>query len=240
MSNFHDSADDLLNDEEPFDELDYAAVSKAIRVRRTWKVLADTDSLPNLDRELREEFDAEVLESVRESGWAPFHYDRKTDGIPEPWRCYLLRQSDCRKIAARISQWCDDIKPNNKIPAMLSACGSLVLVTWIPQAGSETDSAFNDEKLKEVNEEHLAATAAAVQNLLLLLTARNFGTYWSSGGLLRNPSVFEKLGIAARERLLGAIFVDYTPDQDGVERIPGKLREQRSPPEKWIREINID
>ncbi len=39
------------------------------------------------------------------------------------------------------------------------------------------------------NVEHIAAAYAAIQNLLLAATARGIRNYWSSGGVLRLPSV---------------------------------------------------
>ena len=226
-----------MNNDAQFTQSDYESVRKSIRSRRTWKVLADPASVSLEDAGDNQQNDDRVRAAIHESGWAPFHYDRKTGGIPEPWRFYFLNQVTCRTIAGNISSWFDDVKPNNKIPAMLSACGSLVLVNWIPQVGRD-DSIKTDEKLRQVNEEHLAATSAAIQNLLLLLTARNFGTYWSSGGLFRLPTMFEKLGIDSNERLLGAIFVDYLPNED-LERIPGKLRDSRSEPNRWLHEIQL-
>jgi nitroreductase len=224
-------------------ERNYAGVSAAIQSRQTWKVLGNPSSPPLFDPEMMTNLDTEVFEAVRLAGLAPFHYDRKQDGVPEPWRFHILRQPTCRSIASQIGSWFNDVKPNNKIPAMLSACGSLVLVNWIPQfptAGEASDSKFDskfDSKQLQVNEEHLAATSAAVQNLLLLLTAKNLGTYWSSGGLFRDPLMFEKIGIDSSERLLAAVFVDYQPSRIDVERIPGKLREFRSDADNWMSEI---
>jgi len=76
-----------------------------------------------------------------------------------------------------------------------------------------------------------------VQNLLLLLTAHGMGTYWSSGAALRGPAMFGYLGIPERERLLGAIFIEYPDandndndddDDDTKQRVQGKLRDMRS------------
>ena len=90
-----------------------------------------------------------------------------------------------------------------------------------------------------VDEEHLAASSAMVQNFLLMLTAHGMGTYWSSGGKLGDPAFFEHVGIHNRgERLLAAVFVEYPETQgDDRERIPGKHRDSRS--DGWIREITV-
>ena len=125
---------------------------------------------------------------------------------------------------------------------MLSACGSLVLVSWLPQFASaapgESAAALAPEKRAQVDREHLAAAAAYVQNLLLLLTAAGLGTYWSSGGQLADHSVFEHMGIPHRGQLIAAVFVDYLNEQaPELERLPGKQRDRRDPQCRWIHEV---
>ena len=216
---------------------EFEQVCKAVKSRRTWKVLGEQSIA--IDAQVIESQDAIVERAIATAGFAPFHYDRDVDSVREPWRCYWLKNEVCRQIAGELPAWVAGIKPNNKMPAMLSACGSLVLVTWLPQfADHGNDDEENSEKQRQVDEEHLAAASAYVQSLLLLLTAAGLGTYWSSGGLMRSPEVFARLGVGSSERLLAAVFVDYLPGQDeGVQRIAGKHHPFRSPAEKWCRAI---
>ena len=179
---------------------------------------------------------------MRCAGWAPFHYDRAHEGIAEPWRAHVLWHEDCRTIAANFHRWFDDVKPSNKLPRMLSTCGALVLVTWIPQFQSVTGahSSETPEKQRQVDEEHLAAASAMVQNLLLLLSADSMGTYWSSGGTFRTSAMFERLEIPAQERLLAAVFVEFPEtNSQPLERIAGKQRANRSKTHQWMREISL-
>ncbi|MEM6654890.1 MAG: nitroreductase, partial [Planctomycetota bacterium] len=75
-------------------------------------------------------------------------------------------------------------------------------------------------------------------NLLLMLTAHGMGTYWSSGGKLREPETMRRLGIADNERLLAAVFVEYPgADPASHDRKPGGLRNTRS--DGWIREASL-
>ncbi|MCH2182726.1 MAG: nitroreductase family protein [Mariniblastus sp.] len=217
----------------------YRVVADVMEQRQTWKVLADPKQPLDLPGDLTDRCNSIVRDAVRHSGWAPFHYARKHQGLVEPWRFHVVHADACRKLAVRIPEWFTDVKPTNKLPAMLAACGALVLVNWLPQ--------FDEQQAKEkqvlVNEEHLAAASAAVQNLLLLLTAAGLGTYWSSGGFFRDPLMASKLGIDPAEKLLAAVFVDYLPGRadPSIERIPGKHRDARSPRTEWMREIeNLD
>lgn len=208
-------------------------VDEVIKSRRTEKVLASDDHRLLLSQSEIEQFDELVFESVDVAGWAPFHYDRKKNGIAEPWRFTLFKSNRCREIADQFYDWFSDTKPNNKLPKMLNACGALVLVTWLPE--TEIDNA----KIRQVNEEHLAAASAATQNLLLALESRNLGTYWSSGGQLGSAEFFQRFEMNPFGRLIAAIFVRYPGmlDDSATEIIIGKNREKRSPWQKWTKVI---
>lgn len=210
-------------------------IEKVIRQRRTRKVLASDGPVELAHVDIRNSNEL-VLSAIAAAGMAPFHYDRKFNKIAEPWRFHVVWHQDCRILARRLFDWFSDIRPNNKLPAMLNACGALVLVTWIPQFDGEE----SDEKKMQINEEHLAATAAAIQNLLLVLTAKGLGNYWSSGGFFRTETMFEKLEMDKQEKLLGAVFVDYGSPESEVEIISGKQRDNRSGSSKWTRVIELD
>lgn len=93
--------------------------------------------------------------------------------------------------------------------------------------------------MSDNNIEHIAATGAAIQNLLLASEARGWRSYWSSGGILRHPQVFGHLGIDTREHLLGAVFLSpEVVDQATV--IQGGLRQQRGDTNSWARWVLLD
>lgn len=220
-------------------------IAAIIKQRKTFKVLAAPPSdqpAESLADDLRLAADGRVVQAIKDAGWAPFHYDRAVDGMVEPWRVEFLTRAKCREVAQNFFEWFDDVKPSNKLPSMLNACGGLVLVSWLPQfsdqaSESGSSAATLTDKQLQVDEEHLAATAAFVQNLILILTAHGFGTYWSSGGQFRSELMRRKLGIQHDGRLLAAVFVDYQADLDSVERLPGKLRERRSKDHQWFKSI---
>ena len=215
------------------------AVDWAIATRRTEKVLSDRALLPTVKQlpDVRLA-DQAVRDAVAIAGWAPFHYDRNLKGVSEPWRMQVLLHKSCRNLSRDFTSIVSDLKPGNKLPAMMNACGALILVSWLPQA-----SVADESKREQTNQEHLAATSAAVQNLLLALQSRGLGTYWSSGGPLGSTALFEKLGVsseqAAIQKLAAAIFVDYPflSAETNVQRIPGKNLAKRGQPDRWMNEV---
>jgi len=219
------------------------SVAELIQRRATWKVLGDVANPVLISPEVATLNDPKVVAAIKAAGWAPFHYDRAVDGIAEPWRAHVLWNHECRTVANKFFEWFEDVKPNNKLPAMLSACGALVLVTWLPQFRGRLvadDLVVPNEKQIQIDEEHLAATAAMVQNLLLVLTAEGMGTYWSSGGQFQTVEMFERLGIPSSERLLAAVFVEYPETMSAPnERLAGKQRANRAVDARWLSEVGL-
>lgn len=206
---------------------------QAIRQRKTEKVLA-THSLSETD------ISGTVRELLELAGCAPFHRacedsHRQGDlnGI-EPWRFHVLDAANCRRFVPHLPK-----ENAGKIPAMLAAADALIMATWLPSSGNATP--MGDEPgfaVTLTNVEHIAAASAAIQNLLVAATARGIRNYWSSGGVLRLPSVFEQLGIPTNEILLGAIFL-FPQEIGDAELATSKLRELRTSPEHWSRWIQL-
>lgn len=222
-------------------ENDWQVVRRVIRKRRTDKVFANPGSPVTFSPETLAEFDNLVLQSLVDAGWAPFHYDRKQANLAEPWRVYWLNYRSCRNLALAVEQLIPDLKPGNKLASMLSACGGVALFTWLPQAPHD-DQIATPSKLQHVNNEHLAATAAAVENFLLLCTAAGLGTYWGSGTVFEQH-LFTPLGIGCNgptEKLLAAVFVNFpVPDDQQVTFAGGAQRERRSTDAAWLQRIDF-
>ena len=214
---------------------EFETVSNVIRKRKTTKDFAADGSVVDIPDDLRRLHDAQVRESIATAGWAPFHFDRKIDGIAEPWRVNVLWVPACRELASELPRLAPDMKPNNKLPALLNACGATVLVDWLPVDVGEV---ADDLKRTEMNNEHLAATAAYVQNLVLLLAACELETYWASAFLLGSPAVRTKLGLNPSAKLLAGVFIGYCFAQhDELTRAPGGNRERRSAVTSWTNEF---
>ena len=224
-----------MNKPPEFDASVFEHVADVVKRRRTLKVLGDFEAPRHIDPKLAAEQQSSGLEALYLAGQAPFHYDRGADGIAELWRAYPMWHPQCRELAEVFHDWFPDAGVTNKLPSMLVGCGAHVLITWLPQ--------FRDREVLTaaqvaMDDEHLAAASAMVQNLLLLLTAKNMGTYWSGGGQLGSARCFEQFGISKTEKLLAAVFIEY-PEmrQETIERKPGKLRDARC--KDWVRVLGV-
>lgn len=215
------------------------AVDQIIQTRKSVKALGDVDNVPDIPAG----FFAEVQAAMQVAGWAPFHFTAHESHLeramnsPVPWRFYALDQANCLRLINALLEHPDmTLTKSTGILRMIASYGALVLVTWLPEPESNEQEAAR-AALK--NPEHIAATAAAIQNLLLAATARDMDSYWSSGGVLREQVCFELCGIPPQERLLGAVFLapEMPADREGVK--PGKLREERGAPEQWMTAVQI-
>lgn len=175
---------------------------------------------------------AQVEALLTPAGWAPFHRAcaaaRADSAHPvEPWRVHALDKAACLALIPKL----DTLpKAPGKIANMLAAADALLLVTWLPE---EEDG----WTASDLNMEHIAATGAMIQTLLLAATEAGIGSYWSSGGVLSGDA-FALLDIDPRERLLGAIFL-WPEETTNAPSAPGKLRGQRRPPARWTRWVEV-
>ncbi len=208
------------------------SVDRVIRQRRTVKVFADNPVAEGLDRHMVEDL-------IATAGWAPFHFPAsgvhlKANALNalEPWRFYLLDAAACRNLRKILLEEGD----RTKIPKMLAAASAMILATWLPHP-SKTGNLELFEPT-QINMEHIAATSAAIQNLLLAATARGIKTYWSSGGRLRKPEQMERLGIPPSEILLGSVFL-WTDHFADLPTAMGKMRQKRGPISKWSKWVEV-
>ncbi|MCY4227161.1 MAG: nitroreductase family protein [Gammaproteobacteria bacterium] len=213
------------------------SIKQVIASRKTSKVLAKSPLEADLDRALLESL-------VNAAAYAPFHYmaanhhrEKLPDKAPEPWRIYILDRSICREVR----KWLIGRNDKTKIPEMLAAADMLLQITWCPtvEDGAAESNPFGGFDATQTNMEHIAATSAAIQNIILVATEQEIPSYWSSGGALRDKEAFELLNIPHDEILLGAVlFFPKDVDQNrNVNVFPGKMRERRSFGRTWCRSV---
>ena len=77
--------------------------------------------------------------------------------------------------------------------------------------------------------EDYAACAAAVQNLMLSVTASGYASKWGTGGLTRDPESHEVLGVAGDEEVVGFVWVGVPEKVPNIKRPPVSQHVQRLP-----------
>lgn len=218
----------------------HTPVDAAIRGRRTSKVTS-ADPLPPSGTS-REDLEA-LFETA---GWAPFHRPAaeahrgaSPGALPGavPWRFHALDAAGCRALREALAG------ASGPVPGLLAAADALVQVTWLPDPRVEAPPADSRTAPASAglfeptlaNMEHIAAAAAAVQNLLVAATARGLRTFWSSGGgVLRQPETLARLGVGPAEVLLGSVFL-FPAEAAGTAESGTGLREQRGALGDWMR-----
>lgn len=215
-------------------------IEEAIRTRRTLKLRVNPDNPLTVTK--GEDFKKSITELIELAGRAPFHYESSEDqrskklSGSEPWRFHVLDGENCRKLLASLKRE-NPVKSSEGILQMLAAANALILATWLPEKSRRLPGKFHPNVK---NMEHIAATGAAIQNLLLAATSKGITNYWSSGGCLRKPKVLGFLGIPKHEILAGAVFLFPEPDAERAEIITGKNREKRGEPNSWMDWIELD
>ena len=179
-------------------------ISEVIRARRTIK----PDKMNG-----RVIPDEDVLELLNAADWAPTH--AKT----EPWRFVVINQSRAREFTNRhaelFKQQTDPATFTQQKFDNLARLGdnvSHIIVAWMKRVSTH--------KIPEVEE--VAATAAAIQNILLTATAKGIATFWSTGGLTHHPAMRNELGLGEEDLVLGILYLGYTdePFREGSRIIP--------------------
>ncbi|NIJ44598.1 nitroreductase [Wenyingzhuangia heitensis] len=202
--------------------------------RRTLKILSDTP----LEITLSEELNKDIEEMITLAGKAPFHYPANASSLKNhtlkslaPWRFYILNTKACRDLA---KYYTDNNIEGGKIIQMLHSATALIQATWIPEPSENKELEFNQKNI-----EHIAATSAAIQNLLLAATEKEFENYWSSGGTLRNDDFKKLLHIPTSEQLLGSIFLFKDINTENTKQVTGAWRNKQGENKDYSSFINI-
>ena len=210
-----------------------------IKHRKTQKVLANNPWIPSLTVGERGKL---VQELLTLAAAAPYHYESAgkyrtdlTSGLP--FRCYVADAARCR--AAVDYAMVEEVEAG-KINQMLNAAEVLFIVTWLPDTFGEPVQGREPIPFTGNlrNMEHLAATGAAIQNMLVGATALGYPNYWSSGGVLRFDPMRSHFNVPTEEIILGTLFI-FPKDAESRadEVIHGKLREKGKALDTWSKKV---
>jgi nitroreductase len=164
-------------------------LAAVIRSRRTCKAFTGQAVLRS-----------QLVTALELARWAPTHKLR------EPWRFTVLEQPGIQRLIAflridpafAVHRVAPAVAKFEQLLARLPQAGALISVTWVRQEVPGIDA-----------EDH-AATAAAIQNLLLALHDLGLGAYWSTGAPFMHLATVRWLEIdPEREGALGTIWVGH-------------------------------
>ncbi len=152
--------------------------------------------------------------------WAPNHF------LTEPWRFFVLRGDARNRLGAAMGEAAarreDD--PERAEAAREKIIGKPLRAPYVIAVAVEPD-----EREKVVELEEIAATSAAMQNMLLAAEALGLGAIWRTGWACYTPQVREFLGLSDRARVLGFIYVGYT-----AQPAPARVRRPVDEVARWM------
>jgi nitroreductase len=178
----------------------FSTISTIIKNRRTVKpFMMNGNKIPN----------EQVSQLLELADWAPTH------GLTEPWRFVVYAEPSmfCREHAEMYKQNTDADSFAQGVYDNLLHQGdkaSHVIIATMHRGSLPKIPAF----------EELAATACAMQNLLLGATALNLASYWGTGGMILKPAMRTFLNLRDEDEVMGVLYLGYADEQpQGIRQI---------------------
>lgn len=179
----------------------FDTISTIIKNRRTVKpFMMNGQKIPN----------EQINQLFELADWAPNH------GLTEPWRftVYANPADFCRQHAELYKQNTDAESYAEAVYNNLAVQGdsaSHVIVAVMQRGNLPKIPAF----------EELAATACAIENLLLGATALGIASYWGTGGMILKPAMKALLNLRHEDEIMGVLYLGYADEQPkGIRRVP--------------------
>jgi len=144
--------------------------------------------------------------------WAPTH------GRTEPWRFYVYTGEALKEFGETHARlyW-----ENTAEEKRLEATRDKLLHNGDKASHLMIAVMKRGENVKIPQVEEIAATAAAIQNVLLGATALGINSFWSTGGLTHSNVLKEYLQLGSEDVVMGLIYLGYTdePSKEGARNI---------------------
>jgi nitroreductase len=157
--------------------------------------------------------DEAVNQVLALADWAPTH------GRTEPWRFFVYGGASLAqfgKIHAEL-YWNNTPEDKRQEATYEKLLHNIDKASHLVVAAMKRGA---NEKIPQVEE--VAATSAAIQNILLGATAMGISSFWSTGGMAHKPAFKAYLDLGDDDIVMGFIFLGYTdePAKEGVRNIP--------------------
>jgi nitroreductase len=183
------------------DTNDFTSLTNIIQNRRTIKpFMMNGHKIPN----------GHIASILELADWAPTH------GYTEPWR-FVVYENPSEFCLAHANLYKSNTPAdefNEGVFANLSQQGdkaSHVIIAIMKRGKLPKIPAF----------EEMAATACAVQNLLLGATALNIASYWGTGGMALKQPMKDFLLLGEEDAVIGILYLGYADQHpEGKRTIP--------------------
>jgi len=148
--------------------------------------------------------DEQVRELLKLANWAPTH------GRTEPWRFIVYSGNKVKEFCRQHAELYKTYTPKEKFEQanydkqMHNGDLASHLIIAIMQRGGSPKIPVLEE---------IAATAIAVQNILLGATAAGMASFWSTGGMTHHPVMKDFLQLKEEDIVMSLLYLGYTDEQ---------------------------
>ncbi len=154
------------------------------------------------------------IEQILEAAtWAPCHH------VTNPWRFVVIagdERIEFGKVTARSKLRRMEGEGRSTEGEEEKLIAKALRAPVIIAVGTEPD-----QGPKIVVEEEIAATAAAIQNMLLVAHSLGLGAIWRTGDAARDLDVAQFLGLSERGRIAGFVYLGYPAvEKERLNRLP--------------------
>ena len=148
--------------------------------------------------------DEKVMELLKLANWAPTH------GRTEPWRFIVYSGNKVKEFCRQHAELYLIHTPPEKFEQATYDKqlhnGDLVshIIIAIMQRGGLPKIPVLEE---------IAATAIAIQNILLGATASGIASFWSTGGMVHQAAMKDFLQLKSEDVVMSLVYLGYTDEQ---------------------------
>lgn len=144
--------------------------------------------------------DEDIMRLLELGDWAPTHKHT------EPWRFFVYSHGKAKEFAGQHAELFKSSSGENfQLEKYDKIIGNGNNISHIIVCAMKRDS---EERIPEIEE--IAASSAAIENILIGAAAMNLAVYWGSGGMTHKPEFKTMLGLGEKDRVLGILYLGYT------------------------------
>lgn len=177
---------------------EFSAIANVIKNRRSVKAQAmNGNKIPN----------GHIAAILELANWAPNH------GNTEPWR-FMVYENPTEFCLQHAELYKQNSMGDNFIPGTFDK-----LLHQGNKASHIIVAVMKRGDLPKITQfEEIAATSAAIQNMLLGATALNIASFWSTGGMALKPALKEFLGFGEDDLIMGILYFGYADEHPAGKR----------------------